>query len=160
MNLIDIFESKPFQDVGTFNSVFKTTPILGFAPDLEVVIGSMTSTGRRLSVGGKEIILSLAVNKKEQQVKAKVTSKSAFNKPKQTETLSSLYKELSPSEFMLYSAIKELGTVYGISQVSRLINLTSRTCGNALKVLNEKKLVEINRDYCGLIKIVLTQEIK
>jgi DNA-binding MarR family transcriptional regulator len=160
MNLIDIFESKPFQDVGTFNSVFKTTPILGFAPDLEVVIGSMTSTGRRLSVGGKEIILSLAVNKKEQQLRAKVTRKSAFNKPKQTDILSSIYKELSPSEFMLYSAIKELGTVYGISQVSRLINLTSKTCAKTLKTLQEKNLVKVSGDYCGMSKIVLTREIK
>ena len=160
MNLIDIFESKPFQDVGTFNSVFKTTPILGFALDLEVVIGSMTPTGRRLSVGGKDITLSLAVNKKEQQLRAKVTRKSAFNKPKQTETLSSLYKELSPSEFMLYSAIKELGVVYGISQVSRLINLTSKTCAKTLKTLQEKKLVKISGDYCGMSKIVLTREIK
>ena len=160
MNLIDIFESKPFQDVGTFNSVFKTTPILGFALDLEVVIGSMTPTGRRLSVGGKDITLSLAVNKKEQQLRARVTRKSAFNKPKQTETLSSLYKELSPSEFMLYSAIKELGTVYGISQVSRLINLTSKTCAKTLKTLQEKNLVKVSGDYCGMSKIVLTREIK
>ena len=161
MNLIDVFESKPFQDVGTFNSVFKTTPILGFDVDLEVVIGLMTPTGRKLTVGGKEIILNLAVNKKQmQKVEAKKAVRSRFKQPVKSIGLSSLYKELSPSEFMLYCAIKELGTVYGISQASKLINLTTKTCGNALKVLNEKKLVEITKDYCGMIKIVLTQEIK
>lgn len=159
MNLIDIFESKPFQDVGTFNSVFKTTPILGFAPDLEVVIGSMTSTGRRLSVGGKEIILSLAVNKK-QQAKAKLTRKSVFDKPEQTQALSSLYKELTPSEFMLYSAIRELGTVYGISLLSRLVNLTTKTCTRTVKSLQDKNLVQVSGDYRGISKLVLTQEIK
>ena len=160
MNLIDIFESKPFQDVGTFNSVFKTTPILGFDLGLEVEIGSLTSTGRRLLVGGKEIILNLAVNKKEQVAAARIIQRSRFKKPTQSIALSRFYKELSPSEFMLYSAIKELGVVYGVSQLSRLVNLTTKTCGKTLKSLQEKKLVQISGDYCGISKIVLTREIK
>ena len=161
MNLIDVFESKPFQDVGTFNSVFKTTPILGFDVDLEVVIGLMTPTGRKLTVGGKEIILNLAVNKKEmQKVEAKKAVRSRFKQPVKSIGLSSLYKELSPSEFMLYCAIKELGTVFGVSQVSKYVNLSTKTCTKVLKELQAKKLVNVSADYCGISKIVLTQEIK
>ena len=160
MNLINLFESKPFQDVGTFNSVFKTTPILGFDSSLEVEIGNITSTGRRLLVGGKEITMSLEVNKKEQAVREKRERISSFSKPNKSGTLSRFYKELSPSEFMLYSALKELGVVYGVSQLSKLVNLTTTTCGKTLKSLQEKKLVQVSGDYCGISKIVLTQEIK
>ena len=160
MNLINLFESKPFQDVGTFNSVFKTTPILGFDSSLEVEIGNITSTGRRLLVGGKEITMSLEVNKKEQAVREKRKRISSFSKPNKSGTLSRFYKELSPSEFMLYSALKELRVVYGVSQLSRLVNLTTKTCGKTLKSLQEKNLVQVYGDYCGISKIVLTQEIK
>ena len=161
MNLIDIFESKPFQDVGTFNSVFKITPILGFDVDLEVVIGLMTPTGRKLTVGGKEIILDLAVSKKDmQKVGVKKAVKSRFKQPVKSTVLSSLYKELSPSEFMLYCAIRELGTVFGVSHLSRNVNLSTKTCTKVLKELQNKKLVNVTGDYCGISKIVLTQEIK
>lgn len=160
MNLIELFESKPFQDVGTFNSVFKTTPILGFDSSLEVEIGNMTPMGRRLLVGGRELILSLEVNKKEQVIRQKRKRVSTFSKPNKPGTLSRFYKELSPSEFMLYSAIKELEVVFGVSQLSRLVNLTTKTCGKTLKSLQEKKLVQVSGDYCGISKIVLTQEIK
>jgi hypothetical protein len=159
MSLISEFESKPFQDVGTFNSIFKTTPILGFSSDLEVTILGMSTSGRKVLVGETEIVLDLAVEKKP-VVRTKQARVRKFAKPEKTRELSLLYKELSPSEFMLYSAIKELGTVYGVSQVSRMVNLSFKTCVNCLKTLQERKLVQVSGDYCGISKIVLTQEIK
>jgi hypothetical protein len=159
MNLINEFESKPFQDVGTFNSIFKTTPILGFEPSLEVTILGMTPTGRKILVGETEIVLNLAAEKKV-VTKVKVQKTSNFAKPEKAKELSTLYKELSPSEFMLYSAIKELGEVYGVSQISQMVNLSLKTCTNSLKVLHDKKLVEVSTAYRGISKISLTQEIK
>jgi hypothetical protein len=160
MNLIELFESKPFQDVGTFNSVFRRTPILGFALDLEVEIGAMTPMGRRLKIGDAEIILNLAIDDKGQKLKVAEVRKDKFQKPEKIKTLAKIYKELNPSEFMIYSAIKDLGVVYGITDLAASLNMSRKTIFNNLKTLQEKNIVQVSTDYRNISKMVLTQEIK
>lgn len=146
MNLIDKFENMPFQDVGTFNSIFVTTPLLGFEADEPVLIGALTSSNeRKILVGNKEVLIDLT-----QRKALKPEKRVTFVKPKGiTErcTKSSLnlpvvYKLLKPTEFMIYSAIKEAGEVDGIEELSRKISISNKTI-----IANLPRLIEL-----GLIK--------
>ena len=140
MNLIELFEKKPFQDVGTFNAIFKTTPILGFPANAEVEIKGLVNGGmRRIEVGGTELILDLAPTKNAQKVaekRAKFTKDKVRCKKTKAE-LPPIYKQLTASEFMTYYAIKELGSVSGMTELSRHISLTRNTISKCLVKLKK-----------------------
>jgi DNA-binding MarR family transcriptional regulator len=159
MNLIELFESKPFQDVGTFNSIFKATPILGFSSSTEVEILGMTPKGRRILVGGQELTIDLIVDGKQKKVKAKRIHKEREVKAP-IKPLSKLFSDLTPSEFMLYSAIKEAGEVNGLTKLLPMLNMNYKTSIKALKKLVEKKLVVCENKSKNFNRISLTQEIK
>ena len=146
MNLIEKFENMPVQDVGTFNSIFRTTPILGFPFDKEVIVRGLVSDGRReLIVGGSTVYLDLTQKKSIREEK-RVT----FVKPKgelqraikKTSELPKIYKILKPVEFLIYSAIKEVGQVDGIEELARNISVTNKTI-----IANLPRLISL-----GLVK--------
>jgi predicted DNA-binding transcriptional regulator len=136
----------PVQDVGTLNSIFKTTPILGFPFSQEVVVRGLVSDGRRELVVGTSIIYMDLTQKKSIKEEKRVT----FVKPKgelqkavkNISELPKLYKILKPVEFMIYSAIKEVGQVDGIEELARNISVTNKTI-----IANLPRLVSL-----GLVK--------
>ena len=162
MNLIEVFEKKPFQDVGTFNAVFKTTPLLGFSSELEVEIKDLVNGRRRLLVGEQEVFLDLTQTKlsrafaeKETMPVLKEAKKKLFVK-KQGIQLPEILRKLSPSEFMIYHALKEMGEVNGILELSRNISLTSKSIYNNLPRLVKLGLVKtsnVNSDKGNFLKI-------
>lgn len=146
MNLIDKFESMPVQDVETFNSIFITTPLLGFGPNETVLIGALTSGNeRKILVGDKEIFMDLT-----QRKSLKLEKRKTFIKPKRniercvksSLELPSIYKILKPAEFMIYSAIKEVGEVDGVEELARRISISNKTI-----LANLPRLIKL-----GLIK--------
>lgn len=147
MNLIELFESKPFQDVGTFNAIFKTTPILDFPATAEVEIKGLVNGGlRKLIVNNTEVIMDLTQSKQVQEFSKEVKplpakeTKKLFKKQKVL--LPALYRRLSSSEFMIYHAVKELGEVYGITELSKHIALTRKTISQGLPRLKELGLIK------------------
>ncbi len=161
MNLIEKFENMPFQDVGTFNSIFKNSPILGFDFSTEVEIGNLTPDNqRRVKVG--EDVLFLDLTQKSQVEVRKVSKKQsklekvAVSKPK---TLPAIYSMLTPTEFMVYLAIKELGEIDGVTSLSSMISITTKTISNCLIKLSTLGLVDKKRVSSGdktFLKIVDT----
>lgn len=147
MTLIEKFENMPVQDVGTFNSIFKTTPILGFNSNLEVEIGDVTKDDQRKILVGTEVILMNLTQKKSVKEKKKTVT---FVRPmgtlekvkKVTKTISNLYKLLTPTEFMIYSAIKEAEEIHGIEELSRQIFVSNKTI-----IANLPRLISL-----GLVK--------
>jgi hypothetical protein len=146
MNLIQLFESKPVQDVGTFNSIFKTTPILGFPFDEEVTIRGLVSDNRREIIVGESTLYMDLTQRKSIKAEKKIT----FVKPKgelqksikKTSEIPKLYKILKPVEFLIYSAIKEVGEVDGIEELARNISVTNKTI-----IANLPRLISL-----GLVK--------
>ena len=64
MTLIELFESKPVQDVSTFNSIFKTTPILGYNEKLLVeILEPAYEDSRFIQVGEERIVHSILQKK-------------------------------------------------------------------------------------------------
>lgn len=152
MNLIELFENKPFQNVGTFNSIFPASPILGVSSELEVEIKEQTPMGRKILVGEETIFIDLQVYKQRKlRVRTPYIKKTVTTKKK---TLPSIYLELTPTEFMIYSALKELGSVSSQGELSRLINVTRRSIGGNLERLIKLGLVEKKENS------LLTLEIK
>jgi hypothetical protein len=146
MNLIDKFENMPFQDVGTFNSIFVTTPLMGFDFKEPVLIGALTNGNeRKILVGNTEVLIDLT-----QRKSLKPEKRTTFVKPKGTTErcnksslkLPAIYKILKPTEFMIYSAIKEVGEVDGIEELSRRISISNKSI-----IANLPRLIEL-----GLIK--------
>jgi predicted transcriptional regulator len=164
MNLIEKFENMPFQDVGTFNSIFKNNPIMGFPFSLEVEIGNLTNDNKRkIKVGETVIFLDLTqksqvevrrLEKKERKLQ-KVTS----TKPK---TLPVIYSMLTPTEFMVYLAIKELEKVDGINTLAKILPMTTKTISNCLLKLSRLDLVQKKKVYDGektFFKIIDTRKL-
>lgn len=148
MNLIKIFEEMPFQNVKSFNQVFKTTPIVGFDSDEDVRIGEMTiGNERRVYVGDSVLSMDLT-QKKSIRVKKKVVEKPVKKLEmveKTSREIPSVYKILKPTEFMIYSAIKEVGQVDGIQELSRKISISNKTILANLKRLTDLGLVTSKR---------------
>lgn len=144
MNLIEKFESMPFQDVGTFNSIFKNSPILGFDFDQEVEIGHLTTDNqRRVKVG--ETILFLDITKKSLAEVRKIDKQNKkLEKVSLTtiKTLPVIYSKLTPTEFMTYLAIKELKEVDSITALARVIPMTTKTISNCLIKLSNLGLIQ------------------
>lgn len=149
MNLIDLFESKPFQDVGTFNAIFKAVPLLNYPSSTPVEIKELTPGGaRRVLVGSDELFIdlsakSIGVEVKRAPVETKLKTKRLLHRKKGM--LPEVYRKLSSSEFMIYSAVKELEEVHGVEELSRNIALTSRTIRQCLPRLVELGFVRTEK---------------
>lgn len=144
MNLIEKFENMLRQDVGTFNSIFKTTPILGFSFNTEVEIYELVPDNkRRIKVGSEVIYLDLTQRKSiVQSKKATIVKEKLEKSEKVIRELPKVYKILTPAEFMIYSAIKEVGEISGIEELSRRIAITSRAIKTNLNRLIQLGLVK------------------
>jgi len=148
MDLIEKFENMPFQDVGTFNSIFKPTPILGFKFDEIVQIGNISHEDkRRITIGNSVILMNLTQKKLKTSTEAQQSKK--IPKFLKVETrISNLYKILSPSEFMIYSAIKEAGEFSGIGELSKHTSLTTKTISSKMPKLLELGLINKTSVWC------------
>lgn len=161
MNLIEKFENMPFQDVGTFNSIFKNSPITDFPFDLEVEIGHLTTDNqRKVKVGETILFLNLT-----QKILAGVRKVNKNNKKLEKvnlttlKTLPAIYSKLTPTEFMTYLAIKELKEVDSITALSRVIPMTTKTISTCLIKLSNLGLIQKKKVSNGdktFLKIVDT----
>ena len=149
MNLIEVFENKPFQDVGTFNAVFRSTPILGFSTTAEVEIREVVSGGkRRVLVGGETLFIDLTQKKivsEEKRASKQVRARLSKLFKKKKKQLPELYRKLSASEFMILSAVRELGEVDGISELTKNISLSRKTISQSLPRLISLGLIKTER---------------
>jgi predicted transcriptional regulator len=164
MNLIEKFENMPFQDVGTFNSIFKNSPILGFPFSEDVEIGNLTTDNqRRVKVGETVIFLDLTqktqvevrrVEKKERKLQRVTTVK--------LKTLPVIYSMLTPTQFMVYLAIKELEEVDGINTLAKILPMTTKTISNCISKLSKLGLVQKKKVSDGektFLKIIDTRKL-
>lgn len=141
-SLIEIFENKPYQDVGTFNSVFKKTPILGYPANTEVEIhGLFPEDKRKITIGDDVLYMKIVQPKKKpkkprQEYIPKLPKADASNKK-----LPEIYKILKPSQFMVYTAIQTMGEVNGIEELSQQLSIDRRTVSDNIKHLVKLKLV-------------------
>jgi predicted transcriptional regulator len=159
MNLIEKFENMPFQDVGTFNSIFKNSPIIGFPFNLEVEIGNMTTDNqRRVKVGETVIFLDLT---QKSQVEVRKVSKKQSKLEKvavsKLKALPAIYSMLTPTEFMTYLAIKELKEVNSITALARIIPMTTKTISaclvrlSTLGLIQKKKVSNGDRTFLKIV---------
>jgi DNA-binding MarR family transcriptional regulator len=152
MNLIELFEKRPFQDVGTFNAIFKTTPLLGFPATMEVEIKELVREKRRIVVGETELLLDLT--QKKLPSKAMLEQKGLSKKAKKLlaikkeAKLPDIYKTLKPSEFMIYSAVSELGSVDGITELAKHLSIDQRSIRNNLTRLEKLGLIKTTSVAC------------
>jgi DNA-binding transcriptional ArsR family regulator len=161
MNLIELFESKQFQDVGTFNSIFKATPILGFSSSSEVEICGVTAKGRRVLVNEQELFIDLLANERAEKLAKVRRLTQRVRKPKAKKvfgTLPPLFHKLNAGEFMVHAALKELGEVSDAHQFSTVLPMERRTIHNLVTSLEAKGMVKIEREGKFIVRISLTQE--
>ena len=144
MNLIEKFENMPFQDVGTFNSIFTETPIMGVPSNTSVEIKEIVVGKRRVIVGDSTLHLDLSQKFKSIPVKKEKIQKVVLYEKIQKKqlTISKIYRMLTPTEFMIYSVMKEVNEVHGVEEFSRNIPLSNKTIANSLKRLIELKLIK------------------
>ena len=146
MNLIEQFDNALDQNVRTFNNIFNHNPLEGFSENSIVEIGGIVPGGKRVIIIDNEIRILLDINLKEKKQllkKKKINKKPNFPKiKKESIKLSRLYKILTPSQFMIYSAIRESKEISGIEELSRNIALTNKTI-----LFNLKPLIKL-----GLVK--------
>lgn len=141
-SLIEIFENKPSQNVSTFNSIFKKTPILGYPAGTEVEIFELYPEDKRRIVVGDDILYLKIAQPKKKPKKPKQEYMHILPKTEISETkLPEIYKLLNPSQFMIYMAIQTLGEAGGIEDLSRQLSINRRTVYNNLKELVKLKLV-------------------
>lgn len=142
LNLIEVFENKPAQDVGTFNAIFKQTPIMGFSFDTPVQIKELNQGDeRRIAVGDSTILLKIVQSKHKPKEKAKKISVLKKTSSEPSKELPEIFKKLNPSEYMVYNAILLLGKVNSIEEFSKKINLTRKTISAVIKRLSEMKMI-------------------
>ena len=147
MNLLDKFENMPVQDVGTFNSIFKHNPIMGFPFDAEVEIcGIGKEDTRIIKVNGEILHKDLTYKEPVSRSKARIKRLSRLKKVSLQETkLPEVYGLLKPAEFMIYSAVKELGSVVGATELAKQLNLSQKTILTNLPKLIKLGLVETEK---------------
>ncbi len=161
MNLIEIFENKPFQDVGTFNSIFKLTPILGYPSEVEVEIKELGKDNQRKIIVGNDVIFMDITQKKMIKGARKTVIKKSTQKIEIVEKeFPNIFRVLTPTQFMLYEAIRSVGEVDGIEQLSRATNIQRRTVTNNLKKLIQLGMVkkQIIRNGNFFCKITIDTE--
>jgi predicted DNA-binding transcriptional regulator len=147
VNLIEKFENSLDQTVKTFNSIFTKTPIMGYDLTEEVVICELNKDNKRKVLVGNDVLF-LDLTQKEiyimQEKKAivKKSSKKLNKSTKLSRNLPSIYRILKPTEFLIYSAIKEVGEVDGVEELSRQIGISNKSI-----IANLHRLVSL-----GLIK--------
>lgn len=142
LNLIEVFENKPFQDVGTFNSIFKQTPIVGFSFDTPVQIKELNQGDeRKILVGDATIFLKIiqSKHKPKEKIKKIPILKKAFSEP--SKELPEIFRKLNPTEYMIYNALLILGKINSIEEFSKKINVSRRTISNAVKRLSDMKMI-------------------
>lgn len=151
MNLIEKFENMPFQDVGTFNSIFKTTPILNFNSSESVEICELRGEERRIKVGDQVIFLDLTQRKSSlvEKKKRQKTKNPRLKHEKVLVNLPEIYRILNPVEFIIYSAIREAGEIGGVEELSRNLRISNKTILLRLKKLVELNLVKREFVTCG-----------
>lgn len=163
MNLIEKFENKPFQNVGTFNSIFVRTPILNKDANTPVRIGRLESGDFRQVFVGSELIL-LKLNQKQKPLKKQVIKKQGklkIEKVSDRDNLPSIFKKLTPQQFMVYYAIKLKKVFYGTKELNEELNLCTRTISNCikhLKKLNYVKSQKVNVDGLIINKIEFVED--
>jgi hypothetical protein len=146
-NLINIFEAQQTQDVKTFNTIFTETPIEGYPANTSVEIKGIYSQGRLIIVGQDAIYMPIqqyATKQPKKQAKQQYTPvlpKAEKNNKK----LPGIYGILKPSQFMIYSAIKELGSVGGIEELSEQLSIDRKTISKNLKELSKLKLIRTEK---------------
>jgi predicted HTH transcriptional regulator len=141
-SLIEIFESKPAQDVGTFNRIFKKTRIKGYPKDAEVEIHGLFSEDKRKITIGNDTIYMRIVQPKKKPKKPKQEYVYMLPKSEASDAkLPEIYKTLKPSQFMIYMAIQTMGAVDGIEELARQLSIESKTIRNNIKDLIELKLI-------------------
>jgi DNA-binding transcriptional ArsR family regulator len=158
MNLIDLFESKPVQDVGTFNSIFKGSPILGHDYSKPVAIKELIpGVGRKLQVGDLELFVELktsvpTVPKKTKgagQVRRIQRKNKNYYEKKTTgenvKTIARALLELTPWEYYTLACLRclEQATVPEIAKKLKVTNY--RTIQNHMHSLLEKGYVKVVR---------------
>ena len=129
MNLIQIFESKPFQDVGTFNSIFVNTPLIGFSSNDTVEICELGKDNkRRILVNDSfEIFLDITQKKLKEEKKQRIVKQSVKRISLEKKNFSKLYQILTPTQFVLYHAIESVGEIDSIGQLSEATRLERKT---------------------------------
>lgn len=153
MELITKFENMPFQDVGTFNSIFKTTPLLGFKSDMAVKIKNIVpGKGRLILIGDVEVFLDLSNGEKTPPVDKPRISKIQYIKRKNRRyyekkmgidgKLPLMFKELTPFEFFALHCVKKMKETT-VSEICKELRITNqRTMNNCLKSLADKGYVK------------------
>jgi DNA-binding MarR family transcriptional regulator len=153
MELISKFENMPFQDVGTFNSIFKTTPLLGFNTSEEVKIKSIIpGKGRLILVGGVEVFLDLSNEVKTRPVeKVRISTKQYIKRKNRRYyekkmgmegKLPRIFNELTPFEFFAFHCVKKLKETT-VSEICKELRITNqRTVNNHIKSLVDKGYVK------------------
>ena len=165
MSLIKKFEEMPFQDVGTFNSIFVNNPILNISSNEEVKIGELTNDNKRkVYVLDKVLTLDLT-NTKVKINKPTVRSQKPKRKrvEKKTIKLNPLMKKLTPSQFVIYHAINEAGEILGMAELSRNIRLTVKSIYVNLETLVKIGLVkkeQVASDRGALTKLTIDTNFK
>jgi len=160
-SLIELFENKAFQDVGTFNSIFTQTPILGFSADTEVEIKELTAGGtRRIVIAGQDVFMDIkqATPKTNNRIKTKIKPLKKVNNLEKR-TLPEVFKILKPTEFLVYQAIKFLGSVDSIEQLSKQISINRKTISLNIKKLKKMNLIvteKVSSNGQPLLRLHLT----
>jgi len=166
MNLIEKFENMPFQDVGTFNSIFKTTPILNISSTAEVRIGELTGDNKRkVYVLDQVLFLDLTERKiPKKEIKKELKQKEKRDRiEKKTIKINPLLKKLTPSQFVIYQAVLEAKEIYGIAELSRNINLSTKSIYANMEGLLSLGLIkrqEVASDRGALVKLSIDTDYK
>jgi hypothetical protein len=141
-SLIEIFENKLAQDVGTFNSIFKKTPILGYPADTKVEIhGLFPEDKRKIIVGDDTLYMTIVQPKKKPKKPKKGRIRILPIAQPTNKKLPEIYRLLNPSQFMIYMAVQTMGAVDGIQELARQLSIESRTIRNNIKHLIKLKLI-------------------
>lgn len=142
MTLINEFENQQMQNVEAFNRIFKKTPLLGFNSDEPVEILEITKDSKRkIRVGTELLFIDLYPNQRKKIMRKRKAEKIIVKKEKIPD-LPDIYKMLSPIQFMVFHAIKEVKQVDGIEGLSTKINLNRKTIASGITKLVELNLVK------------------
>lgn len=163
-SLIDVFESKPLQDVKTFNSIFKQTKIKNYPSDASVEIKELHAGDKRRIVIGEnreEILLKIVQSRRKPRRKKKekefiLKKVSAVNS-----SLPEIFMKLKPSEFMVFQAIKLVGCSDSIEELSKQMCLNRRTISQVVQKLIKMGMIETEKasvDGKPSLRLHLTQQ--
>ena len=161
MTLIEKFENAPFQDVGTFNSIFPWNPILGFDSSAEVKIGKIVQDSERLVfVNEVALQLDLIAPKKgayrPRRVMSPTKAKAKYEKEKQRKKknllfeFSTIFKELTFGEYYIYNALMEIGEVEILAVFAFSLGIDRKSMIKHMKNLTNKGYVEKTTVYKGI----------